>query len=75
MYMELYIILMKMTFPPAYATGTTYAKFNIFCLHSFILSFEQAIVRVRTYHRTRESEAVRFVPTLTSDLNESVTFG
>ena len=49
-------------------TGTTYANFNIFCLYSFFSSFEQAIARVCTYHRTRESDVDRFGPTLTSDL-------
>ena len=49
-------------------TGTTYANFDIFCLYSFFSSFEQAIARVCTYHRTRESDVDRFVSTLTSDL-------
>ena len=57
-----------MIFTPAYATGTTYAKFNIFCLHSFVSSFEQAIARVCTYYRTRETSVGRSVPTFTSDL-------
>ena len=55
---------------PTYATGTTYAKFNNFRLHSFVSSFEQAIARVCTCYRTRERNAGTFVTSLTSDLTE-----
>ena len=57
-----------MIFTPAYATGTTYAKFDNFCLYSFLFSFKQAITRVCTYYRTRKQRDGRSVSTLTSDL-------